>query len=39
MPTGSGILDLSSRGLPGPVRALDKLRRRGKKKKKRNRGD
>jgi polyphosphate kinase len=35
----AGILALSSKSLPGPVRALDKLRRRGKKKKKRNRGD
>jgi polyphosphate kinase len=34
-----GILGLSSKSIPGPVRALDKLRRRGKKKKRRNRGD
>jgi len=34
-----GILGLSSKTLPGPARALDKLRRRGKKKKRRNRGD
>jgi hypothetical protein len=34
-----GLLGLSSKSLPGPVRALDKLRRRGKKKKRRNRGD
>jgi polyphosphate kinase len=33
-----GILGgLSSKALPGPARALDKLRRRGKKKKRRNR--
>jgi len=38
--TEGGILGLSSKSLPGPVRALDKLRRRGKKKKKkRNGGD
>jgi polyphosphate kinase len=36
--TEGGILGLSSsKSLPGPVRALDKLRRRGKKKKRRNR--
>jgi polyphosphate kinase len=35
-----GILGgLSSKAMPGPVRALDKLRRRGKKKKHRNRGE
>jgi polyphosphate kinase len=35
-----GILSgLSSKSLPGPARALDKLRRRGKKKKRRNRGE
>jgi len=34
-----GILGLSSKALPGPARALDKLRRRLKKKKRRNRGD
>jgi polyphosphate kinase len=34
-----GILGLSSKSIPGPVRALDKLRRRGKKKKRRNRTD
>ena len=34
------ILGLSSKVLPGPVRALDKLRRRGKKRnKRRNRGE
>jgi polyphosphate kinase len=33
------ILGLSSKALPGPVRALDKLRRRGKKRKRRNRGE
>ncbi|HVR18446.1 MAG TPA: polyphosphate kinase 1, partial [Polyangiaceae bacterium] len=33
------ILGLSSKSLPGPVRALDKLRRRAKKKKKRDRGE
>ncbi|HEY3496182.1 MAG TPA: polyphosphate kinase 1 [Polyangiaceae bacterium] len=33
------ILGLSSKILPGPVRALDKLRRRGKKRKRRNRGE
>jgi polyphosphate kinase len=34
-----GILGLSSKAVPGPVRTLDKLRRGGKKKKRRNRGD
>jgi hypothetical protein len=35
------ILGLSSKSptLPGPVRALDKLRRRGKKRKRQRRGD
>ncbi len=34
-----GILGLPSKTLPGPARALDKLRRRAKKKKHRNRGE
>ena len=33
------ILGLAGKPLPGPARALDKLRRRGKKRKRRNRTD
>ena len=33
------LLGLASKALPGPVRTLDKLRRRDKKRKRRNRGE